>query len=39
VILIAFYLAAGIMGNEKYAKNVRPGEWLHIPGINQLTVG
>lgn len=39
IIIIIFYIVNGIIGNEKMALNVRPGEWLHIDGIKQLTVG
>lgn len=39
IIIILYYIGCGIVGNEKMALNVRPGEWLHIDGIKQLTVG
>jgi ethanolaminephosphotransferase len=33
IIIILYFIACGIVGNEKMALNVRPGEWLHIDGI------
>lgn len=37
--IIGFFLVSGIMGTNKWAMNIRPGEWLHIEGIKELTIG
>ena len=37
--IIIFFFVSGVMGTEKWALNVRPGDWLHIEGIKTLTVG
>ena len=39
LLVVSYYLAAGIIGADKMSMPVRPGEWLHIPGIVELTVG
>lgn len=39
LLMVAFYLAAGIIGTEKMSIPVRPGEWMHVPGVPQLTSG
>jgi len=39
IFLIAIWIVAGSMGNVKFAHNVCNGRWLHINGIDQLTVG
>jgi hypothetical protein len=38
-LIIGLYLAIGIVGSDKMALNVRPGEWMHIEGIKSMTVG
>lgn len=37
--IIIFFFVSGVMGTDKWALNVRPGDWLHIEGIKTLTVG
>ena len=39
VLIIGLYLALGIVGSDKMALNVRPGEWMHIEGIKSMTPG
>jgi len=39
VFLIGIFIATGIFGNEFWAKGVADGKWLHIEGVDVLTVG
>ena len=39
VLIIGLYLAIGIVGSDKMALNVRPGDWMHIEGIKSMTPG
>jgi len=39
VIMIMLFLATGIFGNEFWAKGVADGKWLHIEGLQVLTIG
>jgi hypothetical protein len=39
VLVIGFFLAAGILGTETMSMPVKPGEWLLVDGIKELTVG
>lgn len=39
VLMIMLFIATGIFGNEFWAKGVADGKWLHMEGLDVLTIG
>jgi ethanolaminephosphotransferase len=39
VMMIILFIVTGIFGNDVWAKGVADGKWLHIEGLDILTMG